>query len=205
MMAPEFEASALQLEKGDISEPFETQFGFHIVQLLDRRGNEYNSRHIILIPEPADTDIEVAEQYLDSLRTRIMEDTLSFANTAKELSDDKATAGAGGYFSDSQGGLRVPAEEMDPVIYLALDSMTVGDISQPMRFRTLEEKEAVRILYFEDRVPPHQANLKDDWQKIQAAALNEKKNRILNTWFTKARGDVFISIDDEYKNCGIID
>ena len=205
MMAPEFEAAALQLEKGGISEPFETQFGLHIVQLLDRRGNEYNSRHIILIPEPSASDIEVAEQYLYSLRTRILEDTLSFANTAKEYSDDKATAGAGGYFSDSQGGLRGPAEEMDPVIYLALDSMQVGDISEPIRFRTLEEKEAVRILYFEDRLPPHQANLKDDWQKIQAAALNEKKNRILNTWFTKARGDVFISIDDEYRNCGIID
>jgi peptidyl-prolyl cis-trans isomerase SurA len=205
MMAPEFEANALKLKTGEISEPFETQFGIHIVQLIDRRGNEYNSRHIILIPEPTEDDIVRAENYLDSLRTTIIEDSLEFTSLAKEYSDDKQTAGAGGYFTDAQGGLRVPAEEMDPVIYLALDSLETGTISDPMRFRTLEEKEAVRILYYKSKVPPHQANLKDDWQKIQAAALNEKKSRILNTWFNEARGDVFISIDDEYNNCGIVD
>ncbi len=204
MMAPEYEANALKLKPGEISEPFETSFGIHIVQLLERRGNEYNSRHIIIIPEPSEEDVMGAEKYLDSLRTRIMEDTLTFTSLAREYSDDKLTSSSGGFFTDSQGSLRVAAEEMDPVIYLALDSMEVGSISQPMRFRTLEEKEAVRILFYKSKLPPHQANLKDDWQKIQNAALNEKKNRILNEWFNKARNDVFINLDDEYDYCGIV-
>ncbi|MEJ2004915.1 MAG: peptidylprolyl isomerase [Cyclobacteriaceae bacterium] len=205
MMAPGFEAAALKLEKGEISEPFETEFGIHIVQLLDRRGNEYNSRHIIIIPEPSENDVVRAENYLDSLRTRIIEDTLTFAYMAREYSDDKATSSLGGFFTDPQGSMRVAAEEMDPVIYLAVDSMQVGDISKPIRFRTLEEKEAVRILYYKSKLSPHQANLKDDWQKIQTAALNQKKSRILNEWFNDARDDVFINIDDEYEFCGIVD
>jgi peptidyl-prolyl cis-trans isomerase SurA len=203
MMAPEFEAAALQLEKGEISEPFETDFGIHIVQLLDRRGNEYNSRHIILIPEPSEDDVVRAEQYLDSLRTSIIEDTLTFAYMAREYSDDKETSNRGGFFIDSQGSTRVAAEEMDPVIYLAIDSMAVGDISNPIRFRTIEEKEAVRILFYKSKLPPHQANLKDDWQKIQSAALNQKRSSILNNWFNDARDDVFINIDDVYDFCGI--
>lgn len=205
MMAPEFEAAALKLKPGEISEPFETDFGLHIVQLLERRGNEYNSRHIIIIPEPSAEDIDRAEHYLDSLSNRIREDTLTFSYIAREYSDDKETSSRGGFFIDSQGSMRVPAEEMDPVIYLALDSMNVGDISKPMRFRTLDEKEAVRIIFYKSKLPPHQANLKDDWQKIQSAALNEKKNRILNNWFNEARDDVFINLDDEYDYCGIVD
>ncbi|MCA6078275.1 peptidylprolyl isomerase [Fulvivirga sedimenti] len=204
MMAPEYEANSLKLKPGEISEPFETSFGIHIVQLLERRGNEYNSRHIIIIPEPSEEDVRSAEKFLDSLRTRINEDTLTFTTMAREYSDDKLTSSSGGFFTDSQGSLRVAAEEMDPVIYLALDSMEVGSISKPTRFRTLEEKEAVRILFYKSKLPPHQANLKDDWQKIQNAALNEKKNRILNEWFNKARNDVFINIDDEYDYCGIV-
>jgi len=203
MMAPGFEAAALKLEKGEISEPFETEFGIHIVQLLDRRGNEYNSRHIIIIPEPSVEDIYKAEEYLDSLRTRIVEDTLTFAYMAREYSDDKQTSSRGGFFTDQQGSTRVAAEEMDPTIYLALDSISVGDISDPIRFRTLEEKEAVRVLFYKSKLPPHQANLRDDWQKIQTAALNQKKNKTLNDWFNEARDDVFINIDDEYEFCGI--
>lgn len=205
MMAPGFEAAALKLKKGEVSEPFETEFGIHIVQLLDRRGNEYNSRHIIMIPEPSEEDILKAENYLDSLRTKIIEDTLTFASVAREYSDDKQTSSLGGFFTDQQGSMRVAAEEMDPVIYLAVDSMQVGDISQPIRFRTLDEKEAVRILFYKSKLPPHQANLKDDWQKIQTAALNQKKSKTLNDWFNEARDDVFINLDDEYDYCGIVD
>lgn len=203
-MAPQFEANALKLKPMEISEPFETSFGIHIVQLLERRGNEYNSRHIILIPDPKEEDINKTKKSLDSLKSLIEHDSISFQKAAAEYSDDKATAGSGGYFTDETGGLKVSVENLDPVIFFTLDSMNVGDISQPITFRQDDGKEAVRILYYKSKVAPHQANLKDDWQKIQSATLNEKKSRVLNEWFNKARNDVFISIDKQYDYCGIM-
>ena len=204
MMAPEFEAAALKLKPGEISAPFTTQFGVHIVQLIERRGNEYNSRHILISAEPSAEDMEIGYEYLDSLRTVIIADSISFTKAAKEYSDDMYTAGSGGFFTDNNEGIRVSSEELDPVIFFALDSMQIGDISKPIKFRTDNGKQAIRILYYKSKVKPHQANLKDDWQKIQAAALNEKKNRAINKWFDGARDDVFISIDEEYNYCGIL-
>ncbi|ELR70993.1 Survival protein SurA precursor (Peptidyl-prolyl cis-trans isomerase SurA) [Fulvivirga imtechensis AK7] len=204
MMAPEFEAAALKLKPNEISKPFETQFGVHIVQLLERRGNEYNSRHILLMAAPSQDDIKHATNYLDSIRSKILADSISFEKAAKEYSDDIYTAGNGGFFMDQVGGTRVSVEDLDPVVFFTIDSMKVGDISRPMNFRTDDGKEAVRILYYKSKVRPHQANLREDWQKIQAAALNEKKTKALNTWFNKAREDVFISIDKTYDHCGIM-
>ena len=100
--------------------------------------------------------------------------------------------------------MRRSVEELDPVIFFTIDSMEVGKISKPLSFRQDDGKQAVRILYYKSKVKPHQANLKDDWQKIQAATLSEKKSRILGEWFDKARNDVFISVDEEYDYCGIL-
>jgi peptidyl-prolyl cis-trans isomerase SurA len=83
--------------------------------------------------------------------------------------------------------------------------MKVGEISKPITYRTDDVKDAVRILYYKSRIPPHQASLEQDWTKIQAATLNEKKDRILQKWFQKARLDVFINIDPTYDNCGLLD
>lgn len=204
MMAPEFEAAALKLKPNEISKPFETQFGVHIVQLLERRGNEYNSRHILLMAAPSEDDVKEATNYLDSLRTKILADSISFEKAAKEYSEDTYTAGNGGFFMDQVGGTRISVEDLDPVVFFTIDSMKVGDISEPIKFRTDDGKEAVRILYYKSKIKPHQANLRDDWQKIQAAAMNEKKTKALNTWFNKAREDVFISIDKAYDYCGIM-
>ncbi len=203
-MAPQYEANALRLKPMEISKPFETSFGIHITQLIERRGNEYNSRHIILIPDPTEEDIERTKASLDSLRTLIVNDSIEFQKAAKEYSEDKITAGSGGFFTDDLGGFRVSVEDLDPVIFFTIDSMEIGKITKPMSFRQDNGKESVRILYYKSKIKPHQANLKDDWQKIQAATLNEKKSRILNNWFNKARNDVFISIDEQYDYCGIM-
>lgn len=204
VMAPEFEAAALKLKPGEISKPFETQFGIHIVQLIERRGNEYNSRHILLQVKPTEKDVERAKNYLDSLKNLIKLDSISFQKAAKEYSEDQLTAGRGGFFSDDMGGTRLSVEDLDPIVFFAIDSMEVGTISEPMTFRANDGKDAVRILYYKSNIPPHQANLKDDWQKIQGATLSRKRGEILDEWFNKARKDVFISIDDEYDYCGII-
>ena len=203
-MVPEFEAMAFKLKQGEISMPFKSAFGIHIMQLIERRGNEYNSRHILISPKPSQADLEAAGDFLDSLRTRIIEDSLSFDRAARENSDDVMTKGSAGYFSDGEGGLNISVTDLDPVVFFRVDSMKVGDISKPIVYRTDDGKDAVRILYYKSRIAPHQASLADDWSKIQAAAMNEKKNNILQRWFMKARRDVFISIDRNYDFCGIL-
>jgi peptidyl-prolyl cis-trans isomerase SurA len=202
MVAP-YEAMAFKLKKGEISEPFESVFGIHIMQLLDRQGNEYNSRHILMNPVPSEQDIKNSFNYLDSLRNRIVSDSLKFEKAAKEFSDDQATKSKGGFFSDPAGGTKISLKEIDPVIYFAIDTMKVGRISKPITYRTDEGRSAVRILYFKTKFPPHQANLKDDWNRIQLATLNQKKDKALEKWFQKAKGDVFINIDPLYKGCRI--
>ncbi len=204
-MVPQFEAMGFKLRKGEISQPFESPFGIHIMQLIDRRGNEYNSRHILLLGSPSKEDIGRAERYLDSLRRKIVKDSIKFEYAAKEYSDDTNTKGRGGYFTDPDGGVRVSLREIDPVVYLAIDTMKVGSISKPLTYSTEDRKEAVRILYFKAKIPPHQANLKDDWHRIQSASLAEKKDKIIGKWFSKSRQDVFINIDPSYKYCKILE
>lgn len=204
-MVPQFEAMAFKMKPGEISMPFETDFGIHIMQLIDRRGNEYNSRHILLSPSPSAADLKVAERYLDSLRTVIQNGKITFQGAAKEYSDDMATKGNGGFFNDESGGSRIAYKDLDPGIYFAIDSMKVGNISKPLVYRTEDQKEAVRVIFFKSKSDAHNLSLKDDWNKLQTATLNQKKNGILNRWFDKVRQDVFISIDPSYNLCGILD
>jgi peptidyl-prolyl cis-trans isomerase SurA len=204
MMAPPFEAMAFRIKAGEISQPFETQFGFHIMQLIDRRGNEYNSRHILISAVPSKEDIARASQFLDSLRLAIMMDSISFEDAAKKYSDDQRTKGFGGYFTDDDGGTKISVKDMDPIVYFNIDTMKVGGISRPTTYRTDDGKDAVRILYFKEKLPPHQANLNDDWHRIQAAALAEKRDKMLGKWFAKAKHDVFIKLDPAFDSCDML-
>jgi peptidyl-prolyl cis-trans isomerase SurA len=204
-MVPEFEAMAFKLKPNEISMPFQSDFGFHILQLVERRGNEYHSRHILIAPKPSSQDLKEASQFLDSIRNLIVADSMTFEAAAKKHSDDVNTKGNGGYFLDQAGSTRVQIDELDPIVFFKVDSMKVGDISKPITYRTDDQKDAVRILYYKSRIPPHLASLKEDYQKIQMATLNEKKNRILEKWFLKARQDVFINIDRNFDYCGILE
>jgi len=201
---PEYEAAVFTMKKGEISEPIESDFGFHLIQLLERRGNEYNSRHILIRALPSEEDLVRAEKYLDSLRTIILADSITFEKAAADYSDDLETSGSGGYFLNHSGGQSVPMDEIDPLIFFVLDTMETNRIIKPIRFRTQDGKDAIRILFYESSTRPHVANLNDDYQKIYAATLNEKRGRALNDWFHDAKKDVFIDIDSEFNGCQIL-
>jgi peptidyl-prolyl cis-trans isomerase SurA len=203
-MVPQFEAQAFKLKLGEISQPFKSSFGFHIMQLIDRRGNEYNSRHILIFATPSADDIAGAGKFLDSIREKIIDEKLKFEQMAKEYSDDDATKGMGGFFTDADGSIKISLRDIDPVVYINIDTMKVGNISKPLTYRTDDGKDAVRILYYKKKLPPHEANLKDDWNRIQSAALAEKKDNALEKWFAMARKDVFINIDPTYNFCKIL-
>jgi peptidyl-prolyl cis-trans isomerase SurA len=204
-MVSTYEAMAFKLKKGEVSQPFESPFGIHIMQLLDRRGNEYTSRHILMSPTPSEQDIQNTNRYLDSLRNLIVLDSIKFEIAAREYSEDQATKSKGGFFADPAGSTKISLKEIDPVVYFTIDTMKVGSISKPITYRTDDGKSAARILYFKTKFSPHQANLKDDWSRIQVATLSQKKDKALDKWFQKAKGDVFINIDSTYKTCRIID
>ena len=204
-MVPEYEAMAFKMREGEISQPFKSPFGFHIMQLIDRRGNEYNSRHILLFATPSKEDIERTERYLDSLRRKIVKDSVEFVQAAKAYSDDKNTKERGGFFTDAEGGTKISTEQLDPVVYFTIDTMKVGRISKPLIYRTDEGKSAVRIIFFKTKLPPHKANLKDDWFRIQSAAIAEKKDISMEKWFRKARSEEFINIDPLYNGCKILE
>lgn len=205
-LAPQYESTALSLRQGEISDPVETQFGFHMIQLLENRGTSYNTRHILLIPAPTEQDILKAERYLDSLKTEIENGKIDFAKAAKEYSDDRTTSDNGGFFVDpSTNSNRLSLRTLeDPVLYFTIDTMQVGDMTKPMRFEDPREGTKVRILFYKARYPAHRANLEDDYEKLKAATLRRKEDELLEKWFLTAKEDVFIDIDPSYDRCNAL-
>lgn len=205
MVAP-FEAAALRMKPNQMSEVVESEFGFHLIQLLEIRGQEYHARHILLRPDYQKLDLTDPIKFLDSIRVLVQRDSTTFEKAAKEFSEDKPTQDAGGVLMEASTGANRLAYDgtMDPALFFALDSMKVGTISTPIPFRTDDGRSAVRILYFKAKHPPHFANLKDDYQKLAQITLSRKKNNAIEKWFLKAKDDVFIFIDEEYKDCRIL-
>ena len=204
-MVPEYEAAALKLEPMGLSEIVESPFGYHLIQLLEKKGNEYSSRHILIKPEAGEEDQAGAFYTLDSLRTALLGDSLRFEDAAKKYSEDKESANNGGFFLDPQTGTtRIATENLDPSIFFTIDSLKPGDYTRPMPYKSEDGKKGARILYFKSRILPHEANLKQDYQKIQMAALEKKKGEAIKTWFKKTKSEVFISRDKDYADCEIL-
>ncbi|WP_448520517.1 peptidylprolyl isomerase [Rhodoflexus sp.] len=205
-LVPPYEAAAMSLEPGEISEPVESEFGIHLIQLIERRGNRYNSRHILLRPEPTEQDMKDAERFLDSLRTIIVSGKQPFEKVALANSDDKSTKASGGILQNPENkSTHLSKEELEYSIFMTIDTMQVGSITRPLRFRTDDGKNAVRILYFKSRIPAHQLNLEMDYQKIHAAALQEERNKALIKWFNRTKNQLFIDIDPEYDRCKLLE
>ena len=204
-LVPEYEATALKLEPGQIADPVESPFGFHLIQLIARRGEEYNTRHILIKPSSNQVDLSATTAELNNIRTRILADSITFAKAAKDFSDDKVTKDNGGLMMNRQDrSTFIPLDQVDPSIFFIIDTMKVGSITKPLPYRTEDGKDALRILYLKSNTPPHQANLKDDYQKLAAAALNEKRRKALATWFEKNKNTVYIDIDPDYNKCDIL-
>src|SRR5690606_2249581 len=134
-LVPPYEAAALKLKPGEISEIVESEYGYHLIQLIDRRSNEYSSRHILIKPKSSKKDFGYTTQLLDSIRTLILNDSMTFSNAANKFSDDKTTKNNGGFFTSEGGGYRIPVDELDPGLFFSMDTMKVGQISNPMIFK----------------------------------------------------------------------
>ena len=204
-MVPQFEASAMKLKPNEMSDVVESDFGLHLIQTLEIRGQEFHARHILLRPDYNRLEIAEPTHFLDSLRIEIVKDSIKFEKAAKEFSDDKATQDGGGMLADPQTGSPRMALDasMEPTLYFTIDSMKVGTITVPLPYRSEDGKTGVRILYYKAKHLPHKANLKDDFEKLKEYATMEKRNKEIENWFKKATADVYIKIDPEFEGCNI--
>jgi peptidyl-prolyl cis-trans isomerase SurA len=205
-LVPEYGAAMVKLEPGQLSPIVQSMYGFHLIQLIERKGTRYATRHILIKPETGAADANVSAALLTKLRRQILSDSISFAKAAKDNSSDKVSGSNGGLLQNRQdGGTRLPLDKLDPAIFFTIDTMKVGHITPPLPYRTDEGKDAMRILWLKSNTAPHQANLQDDYQKIAAAALNEKKNKALDEWFAKNRGTVYLEVAPEYAQCKVLE
>jgi peptidyl-prolyl cis-trans isomerase SurA len=204
MVAP-FEGAALKLKPNQISDVVESDFGLHLIQLIETRGAEYHARHILLRPDYNRLDVSGPTRYLDSLRNLIQIDSLKFDKAAKEYSEDKSTADAGGLIRDAQSGSSRLAMDgsMEYAMFQMLDTMKVGGISAPLPYRTEDGKSAVRLLYYKSKIAPHTADFTKDFEKLQSIVSSNKKNRAIDNWFKKSVADVYITVDPEFHSCRI--
>lgn len=202
---PEFEAAAWALKPNEISPVFETSFGYHIVQLLAKRGEEVDVRHILITPKSSPADLVKAGTILDSIYNAILHDSISFREAASRFSDDEESRQNGGLVTNPMNGTtkfeKADLGQFDPTLAFTIDRMKVGEITKPGITMTKDGKQVYRILYLKGRTEPHTANLKDDYQKIQTAALNERHNKAVSAWIKKRLLGTYVRIDDEYKGC----
>ncbi|TAH14386.1 MAG: peptidylprolyl isomerase, partial [Runella slithyformis] len=181
-------------QPNEMSDPVESEFGLHLIQLLETRGAQYNSRHILLRPDYNRMDMTDPTRILDSVRNMIVTDTLKFEKAAKTWSEDKNTADAGGLIKDQQGNSKLPIDaSMDYATFSMLDTMKVGTVTAPMNYRTDDGKKK--------RIEPHIASLKDDFEKLTNIVMSNKRSKAVDEWFKKAITDVFIKVEPEYKDC----
>jgi peptidyl-prolyl cis-trans isomerase SurA len=200
-LVPEFEAAAYSLNVGEVSPIVKTKFGYHIIKLIERRGETINVQHILLKPKVAIEDLSKAKLYLDSVYTLIKKDTIPFEKACAKFSDD-ASAKAGGLLINTETGTtKFEPDQLDPSVFFSVDKMKVGDMSLPVPMKTADGLQAYRILYLKSRTEPHKANLKEDYDLIQEAAKKDKETKTITTWVDKKIANCYVHILDEFKDC----
>ncbi len=200
---PEFEAVAFQLEPGEISEIVETKAGFHILQLIERRGEYVNVRHILLRPKVSPIELARAAQFLDSVAQLINSDSMTFEQAVRRFSDDPGRINGGMIMNPMTGTNRFTYEELntDPKLFFVVDKLDVGELSKPVSFQTEDDTEAYRLLYLKSRSQAHRANLDDDYNKIQDWALEAKKAQHISEWVQQKAEKTFVRISSEFRDC----
>ncbi|HTE00351.1 MAG TPA: peptidylprolyl isomerase [Mucilaginibacter sp.] len=202
----EFSAWAFKLKAGEISPVFETDFGFHFLQVIERRGEQVHVRHILIMPVVTQASLDRAKATADSIYTLMKKSkVVDFSTAASFYSDDKDTKYNGGMMLNADNvetrTTYIPTDKLDPQIALTVDTMKVGGISKPQLFTGQDGKKTYKILYLKSTTDAHKANLKQDFPKIKEVALTDKINRTISQWFEKRRKETFIKIDPEYQSC----
>jgi len=192
---------AFTLKEGQVSNPFKTRFGYHLMQLVSRNGDDAAVRHILLIPQVTSVEIRAELERLDSVRAKLIAGTMDFGEAVNKYSNDDEHKFTGGQLLGRDGSGYLTIDQLDKDMVLMLKNLKVGQYSQPTEFTDERGRKGVRIVYLKTRSEPHRENLKDDYNRIGQRALEEKKNQVLEQWFMKKVITYHIMVDDEFKSC----
>lgn len=210
--APAFETAAFNLREGEISEVIETEFGFHIIQLIERRDDMVNCRHILLTAKVPIEALEKAKNELDSVATLIHSGEMTFDEACRKFSDDE-TKSNGGYISNpATAGNRISVTDMQELeqypqyaefknLAFVISRLEEGEISDPVPMNTKENQDAYRIVMVKKKVEAHKANLTDDYNLIQGWALEQKKQQAREKWIREKANKAYIRIDENFADC----
>lgn len=197
---PEFIRAAFRLKDGEISPVIKTQFGYHIIQMVQRNGDLATIRHILRIPPVTDEEMKAGIAKLDSVRSNVIAGVMDFSAAAGKYSEDPNQKYTGPYIMSADGDTYNRFDELDKDIVAALRTLKVGQISQPLTFTNEQGKKGVRLLYLKSQSEPHRMNLRDDYNKIKTAALEEKKYKALDKWLDSHIPNYYIMVDPD-KTC----
>ncbi len=203
VMDPTFEGVAFRLKKGEISQVFETVYGYHFIELVQRKGELLDLRHILVMPKMSNADFFNCKKQLDSIYTEIKEGRISFEDAVRKYSDDADTKQNGGLMINPQSAsTRFDNEtlsQIDPKLIVTLNSMSIGDICTPVQFMSHDGKPGFRILKLKNRIDPHKANIKDDYQRLMLMATAHKKQEDVRNWVRVHSKNTYIRLDPGFE------
>jgi peptidyl-prolyl cis-trans isomerase SurA len=202
---PIFMSTAFRLKEGEISSPVKSKFGYHIIQMVQRNGDDAIVRHILRIPPVTETEINMAKTKLDTVRSKIIAGVLGFNEAASKYSDDESAKFTGPYITSRDGSTYVTIDALDKEMVTMIGKMKIGEFSQPVAYTDEQGKKGVRIVHLKSRSEPHRMNMKDDYSKISNFALEEKKSKTLEKWVSEKVPTYYIMVDPETgKDCPLL-
>ncbi|HPS71460.1 MAG TPA: peptidylprolyl isomerase [Bacteroidales bacterium] len=201
---PEFEAVAFSLKPGEISQIVQTRAGYHIIQMIERKGDAINVAHILIQPKPSEDEQVKAITFLDSIKIVLTEKPIDFSEAAKIYSDDLSKNNGGWVVNKYSGSFKFDKESLDPTVYAVLSKLNEGEYSSSIPYVNDDGVLSYRILYMKTKTAQHNANLSEDYDIIKNAALEEKKQIAIEKWIVNKVKVTSIKISEKYKSCPFV-
>lgn len=201
-LVPEFERAAFKLKKDEISEVVESKFGYHIIQMIERRGEQINVRHILIKPKFSSLSLQNARENINSIKSDLDSSLISFKDALQKYSDDESKNNGGLIINPKNGTTFFTFEELDPSIRYIVERMNIGDVSDPSLSKSQDGTQAAyRLVKLNNKIEEHKANIVDDFDLLKEYALSNKKQSVLEKWVSDNLANTYINISNDLSEC----